>query len=294
MSTDRETTRLVRSWLTEGVTALPDRVLDAVLDQVPTTPQRRSWRPTRRFPIMPSAYKYALAAAAVLVVAVVGYSLLPGISEPGGQTTAPTVQPTVARTVPPSAPPQPVGDLAPGRYAWTVPSGHMTFEVPAGWFGDRTIIGKRADQPGEISLGVWAFDDFTVTHVYVDACLPPQTRKPIGPTSNELVVALEDQLNIDAAVTDVTVAGQPAKRVDLTEPEGLDRSTCRHGADGPLQIWSDAVENNYFSPAPNTRAVAFILDMEAGPLVLFGAIDRAATPADLAELDAIIESLALQ
>ena len=28
MSTDRETTRMVRSWLEEGVTALPDRVLD--------------------------------------------------------------------------------------------------------------------------------------------------------------------------------------------------------------------------------------------------------------------------
>ena len=41
MSTDRETTRIVRSWLEEGATALPDRVLDAVLDQVPTTRQRR-------------------------------------------------------------------------------------------------------------------------------------------------------------------------------------------------------------------------------------------------------------
>ena len=29
MSSDRDTTRIVRSWLDEGVTALPDRVLDA-------------------------------------------------------------------------------------------------------------------------------------------------------------------------------------------------------------------------------------------------------------------------
>ena len=48
MHTDRDTTRLVRSWLEEGATALPDRVLDAVLDQVPATPQRRSWWPARR------------------------------------------------------------------------------------------------------------------------------------------------------------------------------------------------------------------------------------------------------
>ena len=49
MSTDRDTTRIVRSWLEEGATALPDRVLDAVLDQVPATPQRRPLWPAWRF-----------------------------------------------------------------------------------------------------------------------------------------------------------------------------------------------------------------------------------------------------
>jgi hypothetical protein len=48
MNADHETTRVVRSWLDEGVTRLPDRVLDAVLDQVPATPPRRpgwsAWR----------------------------------------------------------------------------------------------------------------------------------------------------------------------------------------------------------------------------------------------------------
>ena len=89
MSTDRETTRVVRSWLDEGVTKLPDRVLDAVLDQVPATPQRRSgwsaWRSYR----MNTYLKLAAAVAAVLVVAVVGYQLLPGRGGFGGQPTLP-------------------------------------------------------------------------------------------------------------------------------------------------------------------------------------------------------------
>ena len=42
MSAERDETRIVRSWLEEGVTVLPDRVLDAVLDQLPTTHQRRA------------------------------------------------------------------------------------------------------------------------------------------------------------------------------------------------------------------------------------------------------------
>ncbi len=41
MSADREITRIVRSWLDEGVTRLPDRALDAVLDQITVTRQRR-------------------------------------------------------------------------------------------------------------------------------------------------------------------------------------------------------------------------------------------------------------
>ena len=77
MSTDRDTTRIVRSWLEEGVTALPDRVLDAVLDQVPATPQRRSWWPARRIADMNPIAKFAIAAAAVVVIAIVGLELVP-------------------------------------------------------------------------------------------------------------------------------------------------------------------------------------------------------------------------
>ena len=51
MSTDRDTTRIVRSWLQTDEHESADRVLDAVLDQLDTTPQRRAtWWPARRFP----------------------------------------------------------------------------------------------------------------------------------------------------------------------------------------------------------------------------------------------------
>jgi hypothetical protein len=93
MSTDRETTRIVRSWLEDGVTVLPDRVLDAVLDQVPATPQRRSWWPAWRFSHMNTYAKFAIAGAAVLAVAVVGYNFLPGRGGVGGPTVTPSPSP---------------------------------------------------------------------------------------------------------------------------------------------------------------------------------------------------------
>jgi hypothetical protein len=96
MSTDRETTRVVRSWLDEGVTKLPDRVLDAVLDQVPATPQRRHWWSAWRLDQMNTYAKLAAAAAAVLVVAVVGYQFLPGRGGAGSQpTVAPSPSPSL-------------------------------------------------------------------------------------------------------------------------------------------------------------------------------------------------------
>ena len=78
MSTDRDVTRIVRSWLEDGATALPDRVLDNVLDQLPATSQRRAWWPAWRLREMNSALKFAIAATAVVVVAIVGINLLPG------------------------------------------------------------------------------------------------------------------------------------------------------------------------------------------------------------------------
>lgn len=91
MSTEQETTRVVRSWLEEGVTRLPDRVLDAVIDQVPATPQRRhqwsAWRPNQ----MNLYAKLLAGAAAALVVAVVGYQFLPGrVPGTGSATVAPS------------------------------------------------------------------------------------------------------------------------------------------------------------------------------------------------------------
>ena len=70
MSTDRDVTRIVRSWLEEGVTALPDRVLDEVLGHLPATPQHRPgwsvWRAQRMNNVLKVA---VVAAAGILVVA---------------------------------------------------------------------------------------------------------------------------------------------------------------------------------------------------------------------------------
>ena len=64
MSTDRDVTRIVRSWLHEDAYEDADRILNFVLDEVDTTPQRSpSWL-ARRFPPMNSnVVRFGFAAA---------------------------------------------------------------------------------------------------------------------------------------------------------------------------------------------------------------------------------------
>ena len=83
--------RLLDHWFKDGPDQAPDRVVDIVTDRIERQSQRPAWRlQWRPFPM--NAYaKIAVAAAAVLIVAVVGYNLLPG-SSTGVGGPAPTRQ----------------------------------------------------------------------------------------------------------------------------------------------------------------------------------------------------------
>ena len=85
MTTERDPrTRIVLSWLREEAHENAEGVLLRALDEVDTTPQRRSWWPAWRTDRMTTYAKLIAAAAAVLAVAIVGYQFLPGGSGPGG------------------------------------------------------------------------------------------------------------------------------------------------------------------------------------------------------------------
>jgi hypothetical protein len=112
VSTDRDVTRIVRSWMDEGVTQLPDRVLDLVLDQIPATPQRRaSWLARR--PTMNNYARLGLVAAAVLAVVIVGIGLF-GKSSDVGPAPSPSPSSTLSS---PSPSPSPITGPIVGTWA---------------------------------------------------------------------------------------------------------------------------------------------------------------------------------
>ena len=97
MTTERDSDmRIVLSWLREETHENAERVLLRTLDEVDTTPQRRSWWPAWRSNRMNTYAKLLAAAAAVLVVAVVGYQFLPRNGGIGGPSTiAPSPSPAL-------------------------------------------------------------------------------------------------------------------------------------------------------------------------------------------------------
>lgn len=138
--------RMLEIWLADGPSTMPDRVVDVVADRISVQHQRRSWRLLRRFS-MSRSFKpaAAAAAAAVLVLAVIGWNLLPGrsgIARPGPSPT-PTIQPTPSVLPVPSATDAAyacddpafrcAGVLAAGGVSTAAFKPHLAFTIPAGW-----------------------------------------------------------------------------------------------------------------------------------------------------------------
>jgi hypothetical protein len=284
MSTDRDTTRLVRSWLEEGVTALPDRVLDTVLDQLPATPQRRPWWPARRSAPMSVYLKLAIAAAAAVLIFVVGRSFLPS-SNVGGPASAP----------PPTSTPAPTASPAPldgqesleGRYVVGAGlGGRVTVAVPAGWKagGDWVVIGPKSNEPPS---GM-AIRFFKADFLYKDPLDEAAGTIPVGPTVGDLAAAVASHPGWEAtAVTDVTIDGLAAKHVTVTIP--LDAII----SDNKFLLFGDATGGQVWGFVPGQVHELSIVEVGGQRVVIEAYHYPATAPSDLAAQRAVFDSIEL-
>jgi hypothetical protein len=302
MSTDRDVNRIVRSWLEEGVSALPDRVLDTVLDQLPATPQRRAWWPVRRFGEMNSFTKFAVAAAAVALVAFVGLRLLPGQGTIGS-VPSPSASPASSPSTAPPSPTQsaaatstasgvalPDGPLPAGTYVMVPCSAppcptsddsiHLTIDVPSGWSGAAPAAVWIAENaaPGGAAVGVNFGGDLPR-----DPCLQTDLIDT-GSTVDGFANAIAAHPVLDATdPVDVSLSGYSGKYIDLRLPADL--SSCPE-----FRPWEPGI----YAQGPNHQWHLWILDV-AGTRVVVGSMDYPGTSAQhRAELQAMVDSIQIE
>ena len=188
---------------------------------------------------MNKALAFGLAAAAAVIVAILGFRfLVPASPSIGGPTEppSPTVSPTPAATTPqmPAA-----GDLDAGTYRVSRDTPRpYTVTVPAGWNTEEGFINKgdsEAVVDGDVFVGSWI-----ITHVFEDACLRPESDAE-GLVEARTPAAITEALAAQGGHETVgpsaqTLGGYPAQLLEFRVPADFDIATCG----GIIRLWPGA------------------------------------------------------
>jgi hypothetical protein len=258
-------------------------VLDAVLDRVPVTPQRRRWSLARLFssPILAAS----AAAAALLVATLVGLSVLLNLD-----VGAPAPMP--------DASPAPTEAARLDFWAGTeVPSGTyridepfpvpLSLRVPDGWqvygVGETlaAICSNTCELPDRVGLAFWA-----VTNVYTDACdRTSLADPPMGGAVDDLVTALTGLARHTATspVPD-SIDGVPARYLELVADDDLGDCTLRG-----FRAW--AAGSEFRESPPGDRDRLWVLEVDGVRLMIDIAHPAGASPDLLADLEAVVDSI---
>jgi hypothetical protein len=274
VTTDRDIAPLVRSWLHDDPDGSAERLLDAALAIVDTTPQRSAARWPARRPTMNTIVRIGVAAAVLAMAVALGYSL---ISQNVG---APGPEPTVAPT------PAPFSHHAASRSGtyvidWELP-GRIVFTVPTGWSPAQNApdsVGVLKDNGGAPSGAGLGF--FEVRELLTGICGRWMGPTLIGPTIDDFVDAVAEP----ATSRPTAIAGY---RGIYAEFDGLsDLAPCP--PDRGLWTTHGGGSRGIFGPAERNRV--WVLDVGGRRLVInafhYDSTDSAARQ----ELDAMIESI---
>jgi hypothetical protein len=304
MSERSDIDRLLRHWMDDGPSTMPDRIVDVVADRIGVQSQRRSWRLLRRLPMNP-LIKLGAAAAAVLVIAVIGYNLLPGPIGPGGDpspTATPTAQPTATLE---TVRDLPEGPLAAGRYRLRpfdeAPSLSAVANIPSGWsaFEGWAVIGPGTN---ELLNGV------TIAFIGAEGLFSDPCRwdlggtgtegQPgdvvVGPTAIDLVNALRaSTAYTSTAPSPVSFGAFQGFELEIQMPSDIDFETCDPAAGdegGSYWVFGGELARMYAHGA-GERWHLYIVDV-GGTRVIVVRLDYEGTPAAPREAaSSIIESL---
>ena len=210
MNTDRDFERTAQAWLAQGPDRLPDRVLDAVADEIHVTPQRHALRvPWRNLPMnqMTRAVGVILA---VLVVVIGGIVLLrPGSPSSGSPTSGSPSGPGGSAGRSPAS-----SGLLPLPKTFTSPINGYSISYPDGW---KVVAATQSWPTGSFT--------FNPDDRWVDSFSGPNLA--IYAVSQKLATNTTPTKWLDEYVSDATLefSNRPDCAVVKTEPIVVDGAT---------------------------------------------------------------------
>jgi len=302
MTRDRDIERVLDHWLTDGINEMPDRVYQSIFDRVERQPQARAPRLLRRLPQMNGSLRWIAAAAAAILIAVVGFAVFGRVSGPGVGSPA-RLSPSPTASVPPAGNP---GELFPGHHAafYFDPLGTgrnqtMSFTVPAGWVesGDGAIeyrLRRAVDAPDTQNLIVMRPD--VVLHSQAEGC-PDAALDGVDRTPAAMTDWLTSHEGLDVTTPQpVTIGGHEGLVLDIARRSTWTR-TCPYSNGTPsVPLFSDLdpAEGGFdWGIGGEGRMRVYLVDLGGGRL-LWAAIDaqdQATFEAMGPEASTIIESI---
>lgn len=287
----------------DGLTA-PDYVLDVVAERIGRQPRRGTWRLPWRLNSMNRTTSYAVTLAAVVVVAVVGYNLLPGVSGPGAPSAAPTPTPT---------PPSPTfgsgllpeGKLVAGHYTMPphpdFPNVTLAADIPAGWVGFPEVPALVSPtKPGAdgVLIGFMKADGLFSDPCHWDIDGTGADNQPgdvvVGVSVDELVNALRANASYTSSTASpVTVGGFEGAEIELTLPGDDVLQTCDSSASDPASPKYRVFGNGFWAQGPNNHWRLFILDVDQDRVIVMLNFFAEIPQADLVAARAIVDSLVI-
>jgi hypothetical protein len=261
--------------------------------------------------------KFGAAAAAVALVFVIGYTLLPGQTGGiGGPTPTPVPTPTASQMPSPSAAPTPMaltyGTLAGGTYRLpsfsSMPGVSIDADVPGGWLGTEFpgfLDPGGTQTPAGVGIALMRVDGLFADGCRWDRARTGDWNQPgvvVGPTVEDLVAALQANASYTSSTpAQVTIGGYTGKRVDLQLPADVDFATCDKvtGTPGvPAQTQGNffvftGAEAGLYAQGPANRWQVSIIDVR-GDRVVIVVTDYVGTPAaDRTAAQSILDSFVI-
>jgi hypothetical protein len=298
MTDSRNPDQLIRAFLSEGVEELPDRVFDSVRDQLRHNHQRVVIGPWRT-PLMTNTIRIAVAAAAVLVVAFIGFQFFGGTNVGGpapspSQSESPTLEPTPSPSATPAAAFPPAGAMAVGTHSMTLAGVPLSMELTAtGWrsngdfgFDKGNYLSSTSDAASFILWPQSAADN-----TFGDPCTETPLDPPAGPSAAERAAAVSTLAGIElvSGPTAVTVGGHPAQHVVIKIPDTIG---C---APDKFYLWYDADdptgELGRYATALGSTIYVWIIDVDGTIVWIDGETYATSGSGAAQEVEQIVNSI---